>query len=89
MPNPTFGLAVLWDGVASPAAAKKLIDSVETFFPSSHVSNVALTAWSLPLGYQLSLIDELRVWVERALLHAGLMSPPQTLPETPSPVRLS
>ncbi len=42
---------------------------------------VALTAWSLPLGYQLSLIDELRVWVERALLHAGLISPAQPLLE--------
>ena len=42
---------------------------------------VALTAWSLPLGYQLSLIDELRVWVERALLHAGSIAPAQPLPE--------
>ncbi len=31
---------------------------------------VALTAVALPLGFQLSLIDELRGWVERALLHA-------------------
>jgi predicted ATPase/DNA-binding winged helix-turn-helix (wHTH) protein len=42
---------------------------------------VALTAAALPLGFQLSLIDELRGWVERALLHASLIAPPQPLPE--------
>lgn len=42
---------------------------------------VALTASALPLGFQLSLIDELRTWAERALLHVSLLVPPQPLPE--------
>jgi predicted ATPase/DNA-binding winged helix-turn-helix (wHTH) protein len=42
---------------------------------------VTLTAAALPLGFQLSLIDELRGWAERALLHVGLIAPPLPLPE--------
>ena len=42
---------------------------------------VTLTASALSLGFQLSLIDELRAWAERALLHVGLLVPPQPLPE--------
>jgi predicted ATPase len=42
---------------------------------------VMLSASALSLGFQLSLIDELRAWVERALLHASLLAPPQPLPE--------
>jgi predicted ATPase/DNA-binding winged helix-turn-helix (wHTH) protein len=42
---------------------------------------VTLTAAALPLGFQLSLIDELRGWAERALLHVGLIVPPLPLPE--------
>src|SRR5271166_3889238 len=42
---------------------------------------VALTASALPIGFQLSLINELRGWVERALLHASLIVPPLLLPE--------
>jgi predicted ATPase/DNA-binding winged helix-turn-helix (wHTH) protein len=42
---------------------------------------VRLTAAVLPLGFQLSLIDELRGWVERALLHASLIVPHQPLSE--------
>ena len=42
---------------------------------------VALTAAALPLGFQLSLIEELRGWAERALLHAGLLVPPLPLAE--------
>ena len=45
------------------------------------VIGVALTALALSLGFQLSLLDELRNWVERALLHASLIVPPQPLPE--------
>jgi uncharacterized protein (TIGR02266 family) len=41
--NPTFGLAVLLDGSASKAAVKRLIESIDTYFPSSNVSNVALS----------------------------------------------
>jgi predicted ATPase/DNA-binding winged helix-turn-helix (wHTH) protein len=42
---------------------------------------VTLTATAFPLGFQLSLIDELKTWVERALLHARLLVPPQPLHE--------
>lgn len=42
---------------------------------------VTLTAHVFPLAYQLSLIDELKTWVERALLHASLIDPPQPLHE--------
>jgi hypothetical protein len=42
---------------------------------------VALTAASVPLGVQLSLIDESRTRIERALLHAARLSPPLTLAE--------
>jgi predicted ATPase len=42
---------------------------------------VALTAASVPLGVQLALIDEFRSRIERALLHAGRLSPPLTLAE--------
>jgi predicted ATPase/DNA-binding winged helix-turn-helix (wHTH) protein len=42
---------------------------------------VSLTAAALPLGFQLALIDELRAWAERALLHARLIAPPLPLPE--------
>ena len=69
------------------AAYARVIDDVRAaldwaFSPDGDAAiGVALTAWSLPLGYQLSLIDELRVWVERALLHAGLDCPAQPLLE--------
>jgi predicted ATPase/DNA-binding winged helix-turn-helix (wHTH) protein len=42
---------------------------------------VELAATAFPLGFQLSLIDELKTWVERALLHARLLAPPQPLHE--------
>jgi predicted ATPase/DNA-binding winged helix-turn-helix (wHTH) protein len=42
---------------------------------------VTLSALALQLAFQLSLIDELRTWVERALLHASLLAPPRPLPE--------
>ncbi len=42
---------------------------------------VTLTAHVIPLGFHLSLIDELKTWVERALLHASLIDPPQPLHE--------
>ncbi len=69
------------------AVYARVIDDVRAaldwaFSPDGDAAiGVALTAWSLPLGYQLSLIDELRVWVERALLHAGSIAPAQPLPE--------
>ena len=69
------------------AVYARVIDDVRAaldwaFSPDGDAAiGVALTAWSLPLGYQLSLIDELRVWVERALLHAGLIAPAQPLLE--------
>jgi predicted ATPase/DNA-binding winged helix-turn-helix (wHTH) protein len=52
------------------------------FSPDGDASiGVALSASALPLGFQLSLIDELRTWVERALLHASLLVPSQPLAE--------
>jgi predicted ATPase/DNA-binding winged helix-turn-helix (wHTH) protein len=42
---------------------------------------VTLSALAMPLAFQLSLIDELRAWVERALLHASLLVSPRPLPE--------
>jgi predicted ATPase/DNA-binding winged helix-turn-helix (wHTH) protein len=52
------------------------------FSPDGDVAiGVTLTAYAVPLGFQLSLIDELRGWVERALLHVNLLVPAQPLPE--------
>jgi predicted ATPase/DNA-binding winged helix-turn-helix (wHTH) protein len=45
------------------------------------VIGLTLTAYAVPLGFQLAMIEELKIWVERALMHAGLVSPPQPLPE--------
>jgi predicted ATPase/DNA-binding winged helix-turn-helix (wHTH) protein len=42
---------------------------------------VALTAMALPLGFQLSLIDEFRGRVEKALLHSQRIRPAQPLSE--------
>jgi len=53
-----------------------------TFSPDGDAGlGVALTASAFPLGFQLSLIDEVKTWVERALLHARLLSPPRPLDE--------
>jgi len=48
------------------------------FSPSGDASlGVVLTALALPLGFQLSLIEEFRGRVERALLHGQRIRPPQ------------
>jgi uncharacterized protein (TIGR02266 family) len=43
MGSPTFKLALLWDNTSSSAAIKPLIESLESHFPTSKVSNVAVT----------------------------------------------
>ena len=79
-----------WDGLSRPAwltAYGRAIDDVRAgldwaFSPDGDAAvGVALTALALPLGFQLSLIDEFRGRVERALLHCGRVTPPQTLAE--------
>jgi predicted ATPase/DNA-binding winged helix-turn-helix (wHTH) protein len=42
---------------------------------------VALTASAVPIGFQLSLIEEVKAWLERALMHAPLLAVPQPLAE--------
>jgi len=52
------------------------------FSPDGDASlGVALTAMALPLGFQLSLIDEFRGRVEKALLHSQRIRPAQLLSE--------
>jgi len=65
----------------------RMIDDVRAaldwaFSPTGDVATgVALSAVALPLGFQLSLVDELRSWVERALLHSNLAASSYLLPE--------
>ena len=65
----------------------RMIDDVRAaldwaFSPTGDVATgVALSAVALPLGFQLSLVDELRSWVERALLHSNLAASSDLLPE--------
>jgi predicted ATPase/DNA-binding winged helix-turn-helix (wHTH) protein len=65
----------------------RLIDDVRAaldwaFSPTGDVAiGTVLSAACLALSFQLSLIDELRTWVQRALLHVSLVTPPQILPE--------
>ena len=42
---------------------------------------VVLTALAVPLGFQLSLVHEFRARVERALMHARTLEPPQLVAE--------
>ena len=52
------------------------------FSPEGEVSlGVVLTALAMPLGFQLSLVHEFRLRVERALLHTRSLEPPQLLAE--------
>jgi predicted ATPase/DNA-binding winged helix-turn-helix (wHTH) protein len=52
------------------------------FSPAGDVSlGVQLTALAVPLGFQLSLIEEFRSRVERALLHSQQIRPPQPVSE--------
>lgn len=65
----------------------RIIDDVRSaldwaFSPDGDAAlGVALATTAFPLGFQLSLIDELKTWIERALLHARLLVPPQPLHE--------
>ncbi len=43
MATPTFALAILWDGTASPQAVQRVFENLETSFEPSVVSNLALT----------------------------------------------
>jgi len=40
--NPTFSLAILWDGTASAPAVQRVIENLETTFEPSAVSNLAV-----------------------------------------------
>ena len=69
------------------ASYARTIDDVRTaldwaFSPEGDAAiGVALTARAIPLGFQLSLIEEVKAWLERALLHAPLLAVPQPLAE--------
>lgn len=69
------------------ATYTRTIDDVRTaldwaFSPEGDAAiGVALTASAVPIGFQLSLIEEVKAWLERALLHAPLLAVPQTLAE--------
>jgi predicted ATPase/DNA-binding winged helix-turn-helix (wHTH) protein len=64
----------------SIADARAAIDWA--FSPTGDAAlGVQLTALALPLGFQLSLIDEFRGRVERALQHSQRIRPPQLLSE--------
>jgi uncharacterized protein (TIGR02266 family) len=41
--KPTFSLALLWDATSSPDSVKQLIESLDTRFPPSNVSNIGVT----------------------------------------------
>ncbi len=40
---PTFALAILWDGTAAPPAVQRVLETLETHFEPSVLSNLALT----------------------------------------------
>jgi uncharacterized protein (TIGR02266 family) len=40
--KPAFTLALLWDMTCWPASVKQLIDSLDSYFPRSNVSNIAV-----------------------------------------------
>ena len=69
------------------ATYTRTIDDVRTaldwaFSPEGDAAiGVTLTASAVPIGFQLSLIEEVKAWLERALLHAPLLAVPQTLAE--------
>jgi predicted ATPase/DNA-binding winged helix-turn-helix (wHTH) protein len=79
-----------WDELTRPAWLEIYARSIEdvraaidwTFSAEGDASlGVVLTAMALPLGFQLSLIEEFRGRVERALLHSQRIRPPQPLAE--------
>src|SRR5262249_31191639 len=79
-----------WEEMSRPAWLDKYARSIVdvraaidwAFSPTGDASlGVVLTAMALPLGFQLSQIDEFRGRVERALLHSQRIRPPQLLAE--------
>ena len=43
MGKPTFSLALLWHMTSSPTNVKQLIENLESYFPGSNVSDIAVT----------------------------------------------
>ena len=83
-----------WEVMTRPAWIERYAGSMAdvraaidwAFSPQGDASlGVVLTARALPLGFQLSLIEEFRGRVERALLHSQRIRPPQPVSE----IRLS
>ena len=79
-----------WDGMERAAWLAKYAGSIEDvraaidwcFSPEGDPAlGIVLTVTALPLGFQLSLVNEFRVRVERALLHSRRIQPPQILAE--------
>jgi predicted ATPase/DNA-binding winged helix-turn-helix (wHTH) protein len=79
-----------WDDMARSAWLEIYANSIVdvraaidwAFSPAGDASlGVHLTALAVPLGFQLSLIEEFRSRVERALLHSQRILPPQPVSE--------
>jgi predicted ATPase/DNA-binding winged helix-turn-helix (wHTH) protein len=79
-----------WEEMARPAwleiYARRIVDARAAidwaFSPTGDASlGVVLTAMAVPLGFQLSQIDEFRGRVERALMHSQRIRPTQPLSE--------
>ncbi len=52
---PTFGLAMLWDAKASPAKAKELVEALDSYWPASSTSNLALTLFPAMACFHFSV----------------------------------
>jgi predicted ATPase/DNA-binding winged helix-turn-helix (wHTH) protein len=79
-----------WDDMARPAWLEIYANSIVdvraaidwAFSPAGDASlGVQLTALAVPLGFQLSLIEEFRGRVERALMHSQRLLPPHLVSE--------
>ncbi len=87
-----------WEDMPRPAwlemYARSIVDARAAidwaFSPTGDASlGVVLTAMALPLGFQLSQIDEFRGRVERALMHSQRIRPAQPISEMRLNVALS
>lgn len=52
---PKFGLAMLWDVKALPANAKRLVEGLDSHFPASSVSDLALTLFPAMACFHFSV----------------------------------